>query len=172
MCFGAFQDSLIAKPNPPIPPYLFNQKMKKRPLKKETTHAFFGATFCSKFTFSSLKKPSKIAQKIIPKKSLHDPKLNSNLNFRNTPFLTTFLTQKSITGINIWLGLILNTFMWFLYYFKLLIKIPLFRNLKIIICQNIILPLPGNQWRGMTPRKSHWCCTKRLDNRRRLNWLC
>ena len=85
--------------------------------------------------------PQKSPKKFTFKPRLHNPKLNVNFYSHNTPFLTTFITQKSITGINIWFWLILDTFMWFCtlwYSFKFLIKLPLFRNLKNINLKPIV----------------------------------
>ena len=108
VCFGALQDSLIAKPKPthPVIPFSTIKGKIKDPLKrvyKETTYTFFYDTFCLKAFFSSHKNHSKSPKNFIPEKPLHNPKLNPNPHSCNTPFLT----QKSITGINIYVIFVL-----------------------------------------------------------------
>ena len=83
----------------------FNQKRKnKDPLKRvyKKTTSFSMIPFVQNLFFSSHKNHSKSPKKPTPEKPLHNPKLNQNSHSRNTPFLTTFLTQKSATGKNIY----------------------------------------------------------------------
>ena len=112
MCFGALQDSLIAKHKPthPVIPFSTKKGKIKDPLKrvyKETTYTFFYDTFCLKAFFSSHKNHSKSPKNFIPEKPLHNPKLNPNPHSCNTPFLT----QKSITGTNIYVIFVLFKFL-------------------------------------------------------------
>ena len=74
----------------------FNQKNPLKCVYKKTTHTFLHNTFKTKqiVKFGLLNKNLKDVPEYL--------KLNTNLHSGNTPFLTTFLTQKGTTGINIY----------------------------------------------------------------------